>query len=182
MKRVCVFCGSASGSRPLYAETARQFGTRLASRGLDLVYGGGHVGMMGILADGILAAGGHVIGVIPRGMVEKELAHESVTQLHVVETMHERKALMAELSDAFVALPGGTGTLDELFEILTWRQLRYHNKPIGMLNVAGYYDSLLAWIDTAFAEGFIKEKYRGLLVVEREGTVLLDRLEGRQSP
>jgi uncharacterized protein (TIGR00730 family) len=176
MKRICVFCGSASGSRPAYAASAREFGALLAARGLELVYGGGHVGMMGILADSALAAGGRVIGVIPRSMVEKELAHESVTQMHIVETMHQRKALMAELSDAFVALPGGSGTLDELFEILTWRQLRYHAKPIGLLNVEGYYDPLLAWLERAFAEGFIKEKYRGLLTVAQDGAALLDVL------
>ena len=176
MKRICVFCGSASGSRRVYAESAKRFGALLASRGLELVYGGGHVGMMGILADSALAAGGRVIGVIPQSMVEKELAHERVTTLHVVETMHQRKALMAELSDAFVALPGGSGTLDELFEILTWRQLHYHAKPIGLLNVDGYYDALLMWLERAFADGFIKEKYRGLLTVELDGATLLDRL------
>jgi uncharacterized protein (TIGR00730 family) len=176
MKRICVFCGSAAGSRALYADSARQFGGLLASRGLDLVFGGGHVGMMGVLADSALAGGGYVIGVIPQSMVEREMAHSGVTQMHVVETMHQRKALMVKLSDAFVALPGGSGTLDELFEILTWRQLRYHHKPIGLLNVGGYYDSLLSWLETAFAEGFIREKHRGLLIVEQEGQVLLDRL------
>ena len=176
MKRVCVFCGSAAGSRPVYAGSALQFGTLLASRGVELVYGGGHIGMMGILADAVLAGGGSVIGVIPQSMVDKELAHQGVTRLHIVETMHQRKALMAELSHAFVALPGGSGTLDELFEILTWKQLKYHARPIGLLNVEGYYDSLLAWLNHAFAEGFIKEKYRGDLTIDQDGPTLLDRL------
>ncbi len=177
MKRICVFCGSAPGSRPIYGEMARQFGALVAARGLELVYGGGHVGMMGILADAALAAGGRVIGVIPQSMVSREMAHPGATQMCIVETMHQRKALMAELSDAFVALPGGSGTLDELFEILTWRQLRYHSRPIGLFNVEGYYDSLLEWLETAFAEGFIKKKHRGLLIVEQDGVVLLDRLQ-----
>src|SRR5262245_19885940 len=139
MKRVCVFCGSKSGDRPEYAEAGRRLGSLLARRGLGLVFGGGHVGIMGVLADVVLAGGGEVDGVIPQSLVDRELAHDRVTRLHVLETMHQRKALMADLSDAFVALPGGYGTLDELFEILTWAQLGIHAKPIGLLNVGGFF-------------------------------------------
>src|SRR5438270_7385359 len=147
MKRVCVFCGSKSGGRPVFADTTRQFGATLAARGYELVFGAGHVGLMGVLADAVLAAGGKALGVIPQSLVDRELAHGSLTELQIVETMHQRKALMADLSDAFVALPGGFGTGDELFEILTWAQLGIHSKPIGLLNVAGYFDPMLAWLD-----------------------------------
>ncbi len=179
MKRVCVFCGSALGTKPVYADSARAFGQLLASRGLDLVFGGGHIGLMGVLADAVLAAGGSVTGVIPQSLVDRELAHGGLTTLHVVDTMHQRKALMADLSDAFVALPGGPGTLDETFEILTWAQIGFHDKPVGLLNVAGYYDPLLEWLERAFTERFIKEKYRPLLTVDVDGPRLLDRLQAR---
>jgi uncharacterized protein (TIGR00730 family) len=177
--RLCVFCGSSSGGRPVYAEATRGFGTALAGQGWGLVYGGGHIGLMGVLADAVLAAGGEVIGVIPQSMVEKELAHAGLTQLHVVETMHQRKALMADLSDGFVALPGGYGTLDETFEILTWAQLGLHTKPVGMLNVDGFFDPLLAWIDRAVREGFLREKHRSLLQIADDPTLLLGALATR---
>jgi uncharacterized protein (TIGR00730 family) len=176
MKRVCVFCGSASGLRPLYAEEARQLGSLLAACGLELVFGAGHIGLMGVLADAVLSADGRAIGVIPQSLVDRELAHGKLSELHVVETMHQRKALMADLSDAFLALPGGYGTLDELFEILTWAQLGIHAKPIGLLNTAGFFDPLLAWVDHAVAEGFIKAKHRALLLVESDPAAVLDRL------
>src|SRR5262245_59376483 len=142
MRSVCVFCGSSLGGRPVYAEAARRLGAALAARGLELVFGGGHIGLMGVLADAVLAAGGQAVGVIPRALVEKELAHSGLTELHVVETMHQRKALMADRAGAFAALPGGYGTAEEMFEIITWSQLRIHEKPVGFLNTAGYFDGL----------------------------------------
>src|SRR5438270_7658744 len=146
MPRLCVFCGSSKGRLPAYAEDARQLGSALVRAGLGLVFGAGHVGLMGVLADAVLAAGGEAIGVIPQGLVDQELAHRSLTRLEVVGSMHERKARMAELADGFLALPGGYGTLEELFEVVTWKQLRLHAKPIGLLNAAGFFDPLLAWI------------------------------------
>src|SRR5262245_11008481 len=177
MQTVCVFCGSSSGSDPVYAEAARRLGAVLAARGLNLVYGGGHVGLMGVVADAVLAAGGKVVGVINRALVEKELAHHGLTELIVVETMHQRKALMSERADAFVALPGGFGTLDELFEILTWRQLGMHDKPIGLLNVAGYFDPLLSWIAHSVGERFVKEKHRELLLIADDPERLVELLQ-----
>jgi uncharacterized protein (TIGR00730 family) len=176
MQALCVFCGSNRGSNSVYAEAARQLGNALASRGLRLVYGGGHVGLMGIVADAVLAAGGKVIGVINRALVAKELAHNGLTELHVVETMHQRKALMADLSDGFIALPGGYGTLDETFEILTWAQLGMHTKPIGMLNIAGFFDPLLSWIQHAVTEGFIRSKHVELLNIAAHPEELLNVL------
>ncbi|HKB36155.1 MAG TPA: TIGR00730 family Rossman fold protein [Gemmataceae bacterium] len=177
MKRVCVFCGSSAGSRPVYAEAARRFGEAMVLRGLGLVYGGGHVGLMGVVADSVLRAGGEVVGVIPRGMVERELAQTNITRLEVVETMHQRKARMADLADAFAALPGGFGTCDELFEILTWAQLRLHVKPVGLLNVNGFFDPLLGWLDHTLSEGFLKPKHRTLLLTAMETEALLDLLQ-----
>jgi uncharacterized protein (TIGR00730 family) len=174
MKYLCVFCGSSKGGPAIYAETARRFGEELAARGWGLVYGGGHVGLMGVLADAVLQAGCSVIGVIPRSMVERELAHERLTELHIVETMHQRKALMADRAAAFAALPGGVGTADEFFEIVTWRQLRLHAKPIGLLNVAGFFDPLLAWLDRTVADGFVRSEHRGLIHVAEESERLLD--------
>ncbi len=176
MRRVCVFCGSNAGNKPLYADAARRVGALLAARSLGVVYGGGHVGMMGVLADAALRAGGTVIGVIPQSLVDRELAHGGLTQLHVVATMHQRKALMADLSDAFVALPGAYGTADELFEILTWAQLGLHTKPIGLLNVAGFFDPLRAWLDVALREGFLRPHHRQLLLEAQEPEILLDLL------
>ncbi len=180
MRRVCVFCGSNVGNRELYAASARRLGSVLAARGLGLVFGAGHIGLMGILADAVLAAGGEAVGVIPQSMVDKELAHTGLTRLEVVNTMHERKALMADLSDGFVALPGGFGTGDELFEILTWSQLGLHAKPVGVLNVAGYFDPLLRWLDHAVAEGFIRPQHRGLLLEADDPDHLLDLLHSER--
>lgn len=180
MKYLCVFCGSSTGRPAIYAESARRFGMALAARGRGLVYGGGHIGLMGVIADAVLQAGGSVIGVIPRSMVERELAHERLTELHVVETMHQRKALMAERADGFAALPGGFGTADELFEILTWRQLRLHDKPIGLLNVAGFFDPLLAWMDRTVEDGFLRAEHRALIHVEDQPDRILDLLLGER--
>jgi uncharacterized protein (TIGR00730 family) len=176
MRRVCVFCSSSVGIRPAYAEAARLLGRLFVEHGLNLVFGGGHIGLMGILADATLQAGGEVIGVIPRALVQRELAHVGLTTLHVVETMHERKALMADLSDAFAAMPGGYGTADELFEILTWAQLGLHAKPIGLLNVEGYFDPLLDWVDRAVREGFMRASHRRLLVDAKAPTELVELL------
>jgi uncharacterized protein (TIGR00730 family) len=176
MQRIVVFCGSSPGRRPEYAEAATAFGRLLAERGIGVVYGGASVGMMGALADGALAAGGEVIGVIPRRLLEREIAHPGLTELHTVGTMHERKALMADLSDGVVALPGGTGTLDELFEMFTWAQLGLHRKPIGLLEIDGYWQPLLAFIDHMVAERFLWAEHRDALLVAADGPALLDRL------
>ena len=176
MPSICVFCGSSVGGRAEYAGAARRLGTVLAGRGLELVFGASHVGLMGVLADAVLAAGGRVVGVIPRALVEKELAHDRLTELHVVESMHQRKALMAERASAFVALPGGFGTADELFEVLTWAQLGIHAKPIGLLDVAGFFAPLLAWAQHAVRERFLRPEYLAMLHVAEEPEQLLDRL------
>ena len=168
MRNICVFCGSQSGTDARYRQTAIELGRLLAQRGHGLVYGGGHVGLMGTIADAALEAGGAVTGVIPKPMTDRELAHETVTKLYVVSSMHERKALMASLSDAFIALPGGYGTLEELFEVIAWAQLGIHRKPIGVLNVEGYFDALISFVDHTVAEGFIKSKYRGLFVTAEQ--------------
>jgi conserved hypothetical protein, DprA/Smf-related, family 2 len=176
LKRVCVYCGSQDGQAAVYREVAWAVGQRLAQQGIEVVYGGGHVGLMGVVADAALSAGGRVIGVIPERLLEREVAYRGVTEMYVTQTMHERKARMMELSDAFVALPGGIGTLDELFEIWTWRQLGYHNKPVGLLNVAGYYDGLLGFLDRAVHERFLTPDCRALLMVETDFEKLLARL------
>jgi uncharacterized protein (TIGR00730 family) len=180
MKRVLVFCGSSPGSRPEYSEMAETLGRELASRDIEVVYGGAHVGLMGALADAALGAGGKVIGVIPNSLVEAEIAHARLTQLHIVETMHERKALMAELSDAVVALPGGTGTLDELFEMFTWSQLGLHRMPIGLLDVADYWQPLLRFLEHAVNERFLRAEHFKTLLVERDPGSLVDRLSSHQ--
>ncbi|HYT39010.1 MAG TPA: TIGR00730 family Rossman fold protein [Acidimicrobiia bacterium] len=176
MRRVCVFCGSKHGVRPEYAEAARAMGAALVAGGIDLVYGGGQVGLMGVVADAVLEAGGEVIGVIPDHMSDREIAHFGLTDLRIVGSMHERKALMYELSDGFVALPGGLGTLEELFEITTWSQLGLHAKPTGLLDVAGFYGPLVAFLDQLVTEGFVSERHRRLLRVAAEPTALLDLL------
>ena len=176
MKRVLVFCGSSPGRGPEYVRCASELGRLLAARGLELVYGGASVGLMGALADSALAAGGTVIGVIPTRLVEREIAHAGLTKLHVVETMHERKALMAELSDAVIALPGGTGTLDELFELFTWKQLGLHRKPIGLLDVDGYWQTLVAFLEHAANERFLHAEHLETLLVDVSAPMLLDRL------
>jgi uncharacterized protein (TIGR00730 family) len=180
LRRLCVFCGSSKGARGLYAEAAGRFGEAMAAARLGLVYGG-HIGLMGVLADAVLASGGEVVGVIPRAMVNKELAHAGLTELHVVETMHQRKALMADLADGFAALPGGYGTADEFFEILTWGQLGLHAKPIGLLNVADFFDPLVAWIDRAVGEGFLRREHREMLRIAADSQQLLEALF-RQPP
>ena len=176
MKRICVFCGSNAGARSEYAEAARALATVLAERKLGIIYGGGNVGLMGVLADAALARGGEVIGVIPQKLVDKEVAHRGVTELRIVETMHERKALMNDLSDAFLALPGGFGTLDEFFEVLTWSQLGFHGKPCALLNVAGYYDGMLAMLDHAVTERFLRPAHRELIIADTDPLRLLQRL------
>ena len=180
MKRVLVFCGSSPGRLPEYAERAGELGSLLAQRGLATVYGGASVGLMGAVADAALAAGGEVIGVIPRRLVELEIAHAGLSELRIVETMHERKALMAELSDAVIALPGGTGTLDELFELFTWSQLGLHRKPIGLLDVADYWRALLAFLEHAVGERFLMAEHLKTLLVERDAAALVDRLGSYQ--
>src|SRR5579859_3240485 len=176
MQRVCVFCGSSNGVRSDYAAAACAMGTSLAKRGLGLVYGGGRVGLMGLMANAALEAGGEVIGVIPQSLVDKEVGHKALTDLRIVRTMHERKALMADLSEAFIAMPGGAGTMDEFFEILTWAQLGFHRKACALLNVAAYYDPLLAFIDHAVREGFIRPEHRDLIRVDADADRLLDML------
>ncbi|HEY8428354.1 MAG TPA: TIGR00730 family Rossman fold protein [Sandaracinaceae bacterium] len=176
MARLCVFCGSSPGRRPAYLEAARALGRTLAERGHGLVFGGASIGLMGAVADAALAAGGEVIGVIPRSLVDREIAHPGLTELHVVETMHERKALMTRLSDAFLALPGGHGTFDELFEALTWSQLGIHEKPIGLWDVEGYFAPLLSMLDAAVAEGFVRPFDRARLRAGRSLDELLPRL------
>jgi uncharacterized protein (TIGR00730 family) len=182
MRSVCVFCGSASGTKPVYAEAARALGAELARRSLALVYGGGRIGLMGELATAATAAGGTVVGVIPERLAAKEIAYTEATELIVVDTMHTRKAIMADRADAFVALPGGFGTLEELFEILTWAQLGIHAKPVGLLDVDGFYAPLLAWLDQAVAAGFLKRKHRELLIVGSSIGELLDALRDWRPP
>jgi uncharacterized protein (TIGR00730 family) len=177
MQALCVFCGSNTGRRPAYSEAARAVGQLLARRGITLVYGAGNVGLMGVVADACLASGGRVIGVIPRLLQEKELAHQGLTKMHVVGTMHERKALMADLADAFLALPGGFGTWDEFCEVFTWSQLGIQTKACALLNVEGYYDALLALADRATADGFLRPEHRELLLVDSNAERLLDQLQ-----
>ena len=182
LKNICVFCGSSSGGHSVYAQTAQAVGRLLCRRGIQLVYGGGKVGLMGALADACLAEGGRVIGVIPQALVDKEVAHLGLTELRVVSSMHERKAVMADLSDAFMALPGGYGTWEELFEMLTWSQLGIHRKPCGLLNINGYYDPLLELADKAVSEGFLRETNRSLLLSNDDPERLLDRLSTNSVP
>jgi uncharacterized protein (TIGR00730 family) len=182
VRRVCVFCGSSPGLRPAFAAAASALGRRLAADGTGLVYGGGRIGLMAAVADAVLAGGGEVDGVIPDALVGQEVAHAGLTRLHVVRSMHERKALMAEMADAFVALPGGFGTLEELFEAITWSQLGIHRKPIGLLDVEGYFDPLLAMVDRAVESGFIRAAYRGLFVVRASADELLDALARHEPP
>ena len=176
MQRLCVYCGSSVGTRPEYEAAATALGRLLAERDIELVYGGGHVGLMGAIADGALAAGGRVIGVIPRALMDRELGHTGIQDLRVVADMHERKMTMAGLADAFVAMPGGWGTIEELAEMLTWLQLAIHAKPIGVLNVAGYFDPFLAFADRMIQERFVRVEHRDLFSVESDPAVLLERL------
>ncbi|MEO0034129.1 MAG: hypothetical protein RLZZ501_152 [Pseudomonadota bacterium] len=182
MRRVCVFCGSSFGTRPAYAEATRRLGRMLAERGLELVYGGGCVGLMGEVADAVLAAGGRVTGVIPEGMVRREVAHQGLTELRVVGSMHERKATMADLADAFIALPGGIGTLDEVFEIWGWGQLGLHNKPLGFLDVEHYYRDLMLFLDHVAAEGFMRARHRAMVAIEADPAALLAAMAEFEMP
>jgi uncharacterized protein (TIGR00730 family) len=182
VRRICVYAGSNPGTDPAYADAARELAALLAERGIGLVYGGGHVGLMGVLADTALADGGEVIGVMPQALIDREIGHTGVTELRVVGSMHERKALMAELSDAFVAVPGGIGTLEELIEVYTWSQLGIHAKACGVLNVAGYYDHLAAFLDHAVEAGFLRPQHRAVLSVASSPADLLDRLAAYEPP
>ena len=182
MQSVCVFCGSSTGINAAYTEAARSLGTTLAEANIRLVFGGGHVGLMGVISNAALAAGGDVIGVIPKFLVERELAHEGLSDLRIVGSMHERKALMSDLSEGFIALPGGTGTLEEFFEVLTWAQLGEHEKPCGLLNVAGYYDPVLTVFDRMVQADFLSESNRALLLVESDPERLLQRFDYYEPP
>jgi uncharacterized protein (TIGR00730 family) len=180
--RVCVFAGSSAGANPDYRHTAHELGRALGKRRIGVVYGGACVGLMGVVADAALAAGGEVIGVIPSALVDKEIAHRGLTELRVVSSMHERKAMMADLSDAFLALPGGWGTLEEFFEVLTWGQLGLHHKPCGLLNVHGYFDRLLSFLDHTVEQGFVKREYRSMIAVADSPGALLDMLASYRPP
>lgn len=182
MKSICVYCGSSPGRLEAYANAARALAGTLVDRNIRLVYGGAGVGIMGLLADAVLELGGQAVGIIPEGLVRREVAHKHLTELHVTQSMHERKMLMAELSDGFIALPGGIGTLEELFEVWTWAQLGLHRKPCGLLNIAGYFDGLTAFLDHAVAEQFIKQPHHSILIVEREPEALLDRFDNYVPP
>lgn len=179
---LCVYCGSSPGRRSEYVEGAQSLARLLAGEGIELVYGGASVGVMGVLADAVLTEGGDVIGIIPEDLVEEEVAHEGLTELHVVDSMHDRKARMADFSDGFVALPGGLGTIEELFEVLTWAQLGFHQKPCGLLNVCGYYDQLSGFLDHAVSEQFLKEKHRSMLMIEEKPEQLLRRFQRYEAP
>jgi uncharacterized protein (TIGR00730 family) len=182
IRSLCVFCGSNAGTNPRFAEVAREFGALLASEGIALVYGGGHVGLMGIVADAVLAGSGKAIGVIPRALWDREVGHRNLTELHIVESMHERKAMMASLSEAFVALPGGLGTLEEIFEVWTWAQLGIHAKPVGFLDVEGFYGPLMAFLDLGVDEGFVRAQHRAMAIVDVDPAALLRRLASYEPP
>ena len=182
MRRVCVYAGSNPGNDPAFADAARTLATTLAERGIGVVYGGGKVGLMGVIADSALAAGGEVIGVMPQALIDREIGHRGVTELQVVDSMHERKARMAELADAFIAVPGGIGTLEELIEVYTWSQLGIHDNGCGILNVNGYYDGLIAFLDHAVISGFLRPQHRDVLVVADDPAELLDRLAAFERP
>ena len=182
MKSICVFCGSSPGAKPQYLDIARELGTTLAKENITLVYGGASVGLMGAVADAVIAAGGNVIGVIPQILMTKEVAHHGLKDLRVVSSMHERKALMAELAEGFIALPGGYGTFEELFEIITWAQLGLHQKPVGVLNVEGYYEPLLQMVATCLSEQFIREQHKGLLLVDKTPSALLEKFRRYKAP
>ena len=182
MKRLCVFCGSSVGVRPAYTSAALAMGRLLAARGITLVYGGGNVGLMGVVADAVLKAGGHVIGVIPQALAERDVAHTGLTDLRIVHSMHERKAMMAELADAFIAMPGGVGTFEEFFEAVTWSQLGLHRKVCGLLDVEGFYGPMTAFLDRAVEEGFIRREHRGIVVTDADPVRLMEKLEQASLP
>ncbi|RXJ02005.1 TIGR00730 family Rossman fold protein [Anaerobacillus alkaliphilus] len=177
MKSIAVFCGSSDGNDPSYLDAARELGKKLAEEGIQLVYGGAQVGCMGAVADSVIEHGGRAIGVIPKKLMRVEIAHGNLTELHIVETMHERKAMMAELADGFITLPGGSGTLEEFFEVLTWAQIGYHQKPCSLLNVSNYYTPLLSLFDHMIEQGFVKEEYRKLIIMEEDPSVLIGKLK-----
>ena len=176
MKNLCVFCGSSFGSDPKYAQAAERLGAIIAGRKLGLVYGGGRVGLMGEIADTVIKAKGHVIGVIPKQLHEREVSHNGISDLRVVDSMHERKALMAELSDGFIAMPGGFGTIEEIFEVITWAQLNFHNKPCGLLNINGYYDNLIKFLDNTVKEKFVEPENRAIILIDKDPETLLEKM------
>lgn len=182
LKSLCVFCGSSPGVDPIHGAAARALGDALGRAGIDLVYGGGHVGLMGMVADAVLAAGGRVTGVIPKALADLEVAHQGLTELHIVRSMHERKALMADLSDGFIALSGGIGTFEELFEIWTWGQLGDHRKPVALLNIAGFYDKLISFVDDVVAAGFLRAAHREMLMVGADPQALVARMRNYRPP
>ncbi|MBT8083473.1 MAG: TIGR00730 family Rossman fold protein [Gammaproteobacteria bacterium] len=182
MKRICVYCGSNRGNKPAYADAARELGGVLVRHELELVYGGADKGLMGVIADAVLEQGGKVHGVIPKMLTEKEIAHQGLTELHVVASMHERKTMMAALSDGFIAMPGGFGTLEEIIEIVTWGQLRFHDKPCGLLNTAGYFDKLVGYFEHANAEAFLRDENRDMLLVDADPAALIRRFERYTAP
>jgi hypothetical protein len=182
MQAICVFCGSNAGDRPAYAAAARALAELLVRRGMTVIYGGGSIGLMGVLADAALAAGGRVIGVLPGHLSRREVAHAGLTEMHIVASMHERKALMAQRADAFIALPGGLGTLEELFEVLTWSQLGLHAKPCALLNADGYYDRIIDFLDQSVARGFVQPRHRDMLLVDTDPARLLDRFARYSAP
>ena len=182
IKKICVYCGSSPGKNPAYSQAAVKLALALCERNIGLVYGGGAVGIMGTVADAVLAAGGEAVGVIPKALASKEVAHDSLSELHVVASMHERKAMMADLADGFIALPGGWGTLEEIFEILTWEQLGFHDKPCGLLNIEGYYDGLIGFLENSFDQQFVNELCRPMLMKAREPRTLLDKFATYRAP
>ena len=182
LRSLCVYCGASSGHEPAYADAARALGVQMAHQGIALVYGGGHVGLMGVIADAVLQAGGEVTGIIPKALMDTEIGHAHLTRLLVVRDMHERKALMAEHAQGFIAMPGGIGTLEELFEVMTWMQLGFHEKPVGLLNVQGFYDGLLAFLDHQVQTGFLRAEHRALLINQSEPASLIKTLQQFQMP
>lgn len=177
MKSICIYCGSAVGASPIYAQAARELAQGMVANNIALVYGGGNIGLMGVIADEILRLGGEATGVIPKALLDKEVGHTGLTRLHIVKDMHERKAMMAELSDGFIAMPGGVGTLEELFEVFTWLQLGLHDKPIGLLNVGGFYDGLIAFVQHQVSQGFLKANQASFLMHEAQAPALLARFK-----
>jgi len=182
IKKICVYCGSSPGKNPAFAQAAASLAREMCTRDIGLVYGGAAVGVMGVVADAVLKAGGEAIGVIPKSLAVKEIAHKNLAELHVVGSMHERKAMMAELADGFIALPGGWGTLEEIFEMLTWAQLGFHGKPCGLLNTEGYYDSLIEFLENAFAQQFVNKLYRPMLMTSAKPATLLDKFAFYRAP
>lgn len=182
IEKICVYCGSSPGKNPAYADAAKGLAKELCTRDIGLVFGGGAVGIMGFVADAMLADGGEVIGVIPKALAKKEVAHYGLSELHVVSSMHERKAMMADLADGFIALPGGWGTLEEIFEMLTWAQLGFHEKPCGLLNIEGYFDGLIGFLENSFEQQFVKELYRPLLMKNDQPAELLNQFSKYKAP